>query len=175
MSEPFLSEIKIFGFNWPPRNWAQCDGQLLAINQNQSLFALVGTKFGGDGITNFALPDMRGRTPMHANDGKYNLGQKGGEEKVTLSEEEMPSHRHIVRANTDNADTNEFSGKALAAGFDSRSSVQKPANMYTPANNLVSLHAESVSNVNGQAHTNEQPSCVVNFCIALQGQFPTRD
>lgn len=176
MSEPFISEIRIFGFGWPPRDWAQCDGQILPIEQNQALYSLLGTHFGGDGYTSFALPDLRGRVPMHANNGNSTIGMRGGTENVTLTEDEIPNHGHTVKATTSNADTNTFSGSILAAGFDKRALQQNPLDMYGPAENLISLHSDSVTSVYaGQSHNNLQPSCVLNFCIALKGAFPTRD
>jgi len=176
MSEPFLSEIKIFGFNWPPKGWAQCDGQILPINQNEALFSLVGTKYGGDGQTSFALPDMRGRTPMHANGGKYSFGQKGGEEKVTLDITQIPEHSHELNGTTENADTKVFTNTIIAAGYDLRPSKLNPLDMYAPADNLTSLNPSSVvAKGSSASHDNKQPSCVVNFCIAVQGQFPSRD
>ena len=113
MSEPFLAEVRIVGFNFAPRGWAFCDGQILPINQNQSLYSLLGTTYGGDGRTSFALPDMRGRTPMHVGNG-HREGQKSGEETHTLSEAEMPSHDHVAMATTNNGNSNASTGKVLA-------------------------------------------------------------
>jgi microcystin-dependent protein len=176
MSEPFLSEIRMFGFNWPPRGWAQCDGQSISINSNQALYALLGVTYGGNGRTNFNLPDMRGRTPMHANDGQYSSGQKGGVEKVTLNDTQIPIHSHDVNATTTDANTNMFDNNIIAAGFDSRTSKLNPLNMYAPANNLININIASVSSEgSGNSHNNNQPSCVVNFCIAIEGQFPNRN
>jgi len=175
MSEPFLSEIKIFAFGWPPRDWAQCDGQILPISQNESLYSLLGTRYGGDGRTSFALPDMRGRTPMHAKGGTYSFGQKSGVESVTLTDAQLPTHEHSVKATSENADTDTFTDNILAAGFDSRASKSNPVNMYAPGQNLVTLNPLSVTTTgSSQPHENQQPSCVVNFCIALQGAFPPR-
>ncbi|MBU2871895.1 tail fiber protein [Colwellia sp. E2M01] len=176
MSEPFLSEIKIFGFDWPPRNWAKCDGQIIPINQNQSLYALLGSTYGGDGRTNFALPDLRGRTPMHAIGGATKLGERGGAESVTLTEAELPNHQHFVNATGENANTATFSGNIIAAGFDDRDNKKTPINMYAPAENLVALNPHSISAAGAsRPHNNQQPSCVVNFCISLQGLFPARN
>src|SRR4029450_8986323 len=102
MSEPFLSEIKIVSFNFPPQGWALCNGQLLPINQNQALFALLGTTYGGNGQTNFALPDLRGRAPIHVGSG-YTLGEKGGQQAHTINMQEWPTHTHVANASTDNA------------------------------------------------------------------------
>jgi len=173
MAEPFLSEMKMFGFGWAPRGWATCDGQILPISQNQSLFSLIGVTFGGDGRSNFGLPDMRSRVPVHvpANE----IGIRGGVESVTLTTAEMPGHTHEMKATTSNGNTKEFAGNIAAAAFDTRESKQQPVNMYGPAASLVSLNAESVTtNGAGLSHDNMQPSTVVNFCIALLGTFPSR-
>ena len=171
MAEPFLSEMRMFGFSWAPRGWATCDGQSMPINQHQSLFSLLGTSFGGDGRTSFNLPDMRSRVPVH----DKNVGAKGGFESVTLSADEMAGHSHTMNATTSNGNVKAFAGNIAAAGFDTRESKQQPVNMYGPATNLVSLNAESVTlNGSGLSHDNMQPSTVVNFCIALSGLFPSR-
>jgi microcystin-dependent protein len=165
MSEPFLAEVRIVGFNFAPRGWAFCDGQILPINQNQSLYSLLGTTYGGDGRTSFALPDLRGRTPIHVGDG-HRLGQKGGEETHTLSLAEMPQHDHSAQASTQNADTVDPTGKILAGAL----------NVYGNPTNPVQLRVGTVANVGGgQAHNNMQPFTAVNFCIALQGLFPSRN
>lgn len=167
MAEPFLSEIRIFSFVFAPKGWALCNGQLLPINQNQGLFSLLGTTFGGDGRVNFALPDLRGRTPIHVGSG-HTLGERGGEQAHTLSIAEIPTHTHVaqgVNATADNADpTNAF----LA----SPSSAVGP--VYGPATGLVALNPGSVTNVGGsQAHLNMQPFLTLSFGIALQGIFPS--
>lgn len=173
MSEPFLSEIRMFGFGWPPRGWAQCDGQILPINQNQSLYSLLGTTYGGDGRTSFALPDMRSRTPA-GDDAELGLGVKVGVDQVILTEAEMPAHNHVVNATTANGSTKQFSGSVLAAGYDKPKTLA--SNMYSPATSLVALAPSSVSTAgSGMAHENNQPSIAVNFCIALQGLFPSRN
>ena len=176
MSEPFLSEIRMFGFGFPPRNWAQCDGQLLPINQNQSLYSLLGTTYGGDGRSDFALPDMRGRVPLSSSGSNQNpLGIKQGAEYVKISPDQMAAHSHVMKGSAANANVNNFAGNVLAAGFDTREG-KGAVNMYGPATNLVALNQGSVS-VNGstQPHSNWQPSTVVNFCIALAGVFPSRN
>ena len=176
MAEPFLSEMRMFGFGWAPRGWATCDGQILPINQNQSLFSLLGTTFGGDGKTSFGLPDMRSRVPVHGMGGGIQMGAKGGVENVTLTEGQMAAHSHAMKATTSNGNVKDFAGNIAAAGFDSRVSKQQPVNMYGPATNLISLNAESVTlNGSGLSHENMQPSTVVNFCIALSGLFPSRN
>ncbi len=171
MSEPFLAEIRIVGFNFAPRGWAFCDGQILPINQNQSLYSLLGTTYGGDGRTTFALPDLRGRTPIHVgrSDGgaHHSEGQKSGEETHTLSVNEMPNHDHIAYAGSDNASKGVPSGAVLA-----RSTTP----IYAEAANLTPLNQRSVTHVGGsQAHDNMQPYLALNFCIALQGLFPSRN
>lgn len=170
MSEPFLAEVRMVGFNFAPRGWAFCDGQILPINQNQSLYSLLGTTYGGDGRTTFALPDLRGRSPIHfgSSDGGQNhpLGQKSGEETHALSVNEMPDHNHIAQASDDAGNTPIPAGNVLARGN----------NLYRQPTNLTQLHAGTVTNVGGgQAHDNMQPYLAVNFCIALRGLFPSRN
>lgn len=164
MAEPFLSEIRLMSFNFAPKGWALCNGQLLPINQNQALFSLLGTTFGGDGRVNFALPDLRGRTPLHVGSG-HTLGERGGEQAHTLSIAEVPTHTHALTASS-NAGTATIPAGNLLARPD------LPA--YSPANNLVAMDAGSVTNVGGsQAHLNMQPFLTLSFCIALQGIFPS--
>jgi len=163
MAEPFLSEIRLMSFNFAPKGWAMCNGQLLPINQNQALFSLLGTTFGGDGRVNFALPDVRGRTPIHVGSGHI-LGERGGEQAHTLSQAEMPEHVHLLSGTSDNSTTNLPAGNNLAAA----------ANMYGPVASLTSLNPTSVTTVGGsQAHLNMEPFLTVTFCIALQGIFPS--
>ena len=171
MSEPFLAEVRIVGFNFAPRGWAFCDGQLLPINQNQSLYSLLGTNYGGDGRTTFALPDLRGRTPIHvgASSGGnvHPLGQKSGEETVTLSVPEMPAHTHPARASSATADSTDPRGRVLAAtgGEQAYRALSQPAAM-----------GNAIGNTGGsQGHDNMQPFLVLNFVIALQGLFPSRN
>jgi microcystin-dependent protein len=166
MAEPFLSEIRLFSFVFPPRGWALCNGQLLPINQNQALFSLLGTTYGGDGRVNFALPDLRGRTPIHAGNG-HTLGERGGEQVHTLSISELPTHTHPVAATTALATTNVPSTGTLLA-------QSTAAALYGPASNLVAMASNAVTNVGGsQAHLNMQPFLTISFCIALQGIFPS--
>ena len=166
MAEPFLSEIRIMSFVFAPRGWALCNGQLLPINQNQGLFSLLGTTFGGDGRVNFALPDLRGRTPIHVGSG-HTLGERGGEPAHTLSIAEIPEHVHVLSATTNTATTNTpGSGVMLAQSTASQ--------LYGPANALVAMNPGAVGNVGGsQAHLNMQPFLTLSFCIALQGIFPS--
>jgi microcystin-dependent protein len=166
MSEPFLAEIRIVGFNFPPRGWAFCDGQILPINQNQSLYSLLGTTYGGDGRTSFALPDLRGRVPVHVGDG-LQLGNKGGEDNHSLNMAEMPMHKHELKATTDNASSTSPGNNVLA-----RSGVNFFRDLTTPT----SMNANAVTSRGiGQAHENMQPFLALNFVIALQGLFPSRN
>ena len=172
MSEPFLAEVRIVGFNFAPRGWAFCDGQILPINQNQSLYSLLGTTYGGDGRTSFALPDLRGRTPIHvgrSNGGMFHTeGQKSGEETHILSVAEMPQHDHILRANSSVGNNPNPQSNTLASFPDGYTT-------YTAAN-AVQLRSGTVANVGGsQAHDNMMPYLALNFCIALQGLFPSRN
>jgi microcystin-dependent protein len=164
MAEPFLSEIRIMSFDFPPRGWALCNGQLLPINQNQALFSLLGTTFGGDGRVNFALPDLRTRAPVHVGSG-HTLGERGGEQAHTLSIAELPTHAHVLNCANTNADTN-VPGNTGFLGIVN--------NTYGPAANLTSLTPAEVGNAGGsQAHLNMQPFLTLSFCIALQGIFPS--
>jgi microcystin-dependent protein len=165
VGEPFLSEIRMFSFVYAPRGWALCNGQLLPINQNQALFSLLGTTFGGDGRVNFALPDLRGRVPVHEGPG-YTLGQAAGEQAHTLSQAEMPTHTHLLSGTPSAGDTPIPTGNYLAAAN----------NQYAAPSDLTTMNPSSVSDVGGsQAHLNMQPYLTLNFCIALQGIFPSQN
>jgi microcystin-dependent protein len=165
MSEPFLGEIKIFGFNFPPRSWALCDGQILPINQNQALYSLLGTTYGGDGRTSFGLPDLRGRAPWHVGGG-FSLGQKGGEETHSVSPGEMPTHTHTVAASSLPATTPDPENAVWANGGVNAYAAEASADL-SPA---------AVASVgDGQGHENRPPYLTVSFCIALQGIFPSRN
>ena len=167
MAEPFLSEIRIMSFNFAPKGWALCDGQFLPINQNQALFSLLGTTYGGNGQTTFALPDLRGRTPIHMGSG-HTLGERAGEQAHTVSISEMPTHTHVLNG------TSTTGNLVIAAGNLSGTS---PSQMYqAPDNQLVAMNPASISNVGGsQAHQNMQPFLTLNFSIALQGIFPSQN
>lgn len=164
MSEPFLSEIRMMSFGFAPRGWALCNGQLLPINQNQALFSLLGTTYGGDGRVNFALPDLRGRVPIHTGSG-HTLGERGGEQAHTLNIAELPTHTHVLNGTTNTGNIPVPTSNILA---------DSPSQLYTAPGNLTSLSPGSVTNTGGsQAHLNMQPFLTINFCIALQGIFPS--
>ena len=173
MSEPFLSEIRIMSFNYAPRGWAMCNGQLLPINQNQPLFALLGTTYGGNGQTTFALPDLRGSVPLHEGSG-HTLGEKAGEQAHTLTLNELPQHIHDFSSNTcvQSATANATAG-APTSNYWANSGR---AAYSTGGVSLGAMSPQAVSNIGGsQAHTNMQPYLVLNFCIALQGIFPSQN
>jgi microcystin-dependent protein len=158
----------MFSFNFPPRGWADCDGQLLPINQNQSLYSLLGTTYGGDGRTTFGLPDLRGRAPMHEGDG-HDQGQKSGAEGVALSVSQIPQHTHALRASGDSATSSAAAGNVYA-----RSGARVYKN--EPVGTLVSMRAGAIADAgSNQAHNNMQPFLTIRFCIALQGLFPSRN
>ena len=166
MAEPFLSEIRIMSFVFAPKGWALCNGQLLPINQNQALFSLLGTTFGGDGRVNFALPDLRGRTPIEVGNG-HTLGERGGEQAHTLSISEIPTHTHVASA-TSNTSTTNVPGNTTVL------SQSTSSQLYTAAAALAAMAPNSLANVGGsQAHLNMQPFLTLSFCIALQGIFPS--
>ena len=172
MADPFVAEIRIFPFNFAPRGWAWCDGQLMPLSQNTALFSLLGTTYGGNGKSNFALPDLQGRAPMHPGQGPglslHDLGETGGSETVSLLESEIPAHSHTMSASADPAD--------LRIPAPTRSmATSSGGNIYGPAANLVSLAPEALAPAGGdQPHNNMQPYLTLNFCIALQGVFPPR-
>jgi microcystin-dependent protein len=174
MAEQFIGEVRIFSFQFNPKNWALCNGALLPIAQNQALFSLIGTTFGGDGRTTFGLPDLRGRAPMHPN-GVSPQGVKAGVETVTLNSTQMPAHNHQVKVSSQtNGSQEEYENAVIALGVVGTT----PANVYAPASAgaLQPLVPAMVSSAGGnQAHTNLQPSLVGNFCIALNGTFPSRN
>jgi microcystin-dependent protein len=165
MAEPFLSEIRIFSFNFAPKGWALCNGQLLPINQNQALFSLLGTTFGGDGRVNFALPNLQGQVPIHVGNG-HTLGEKGGEQNHTLSISELTTHTHNAMATSTNGAVIIPTGNLLAGGT--------PQLYHAPDQNLAALNPGTLPAVGGsQPHSNTQPYLTLNFSIALQGIFPS--
>lgn len=167
MAEPFLSEIRIMSFAFAPKGWALCNGQLLPINQNQGLFSLLGTTFGGDGRVNFALPDLRSRVPIHVGSG-HTLGERGGEPAHTLSISELPEHAHTANATTGTAGQTNIPSSSVILG------PSTAAFLYNSPNSLTAMSPAAITNVGGsQAHLNLQPFLTLSFCIALQGIFPS--
>jgi microcystin-dependent protein len=167
MAEYFIGQISLYGFSFPPRGSAQCNGQLLPINQNQALFSLLGTQYGGNGTTNFALPDLRGRASVGFGASGFPIGQVAGTENVTLLTTNMPTHTHQVNGSTATGDNRIPAGRVLGASA---------TPIYAAVTPNITLNAQSVASAGGnQAHPNIQPYSVVNFCIALQGIFPSRN
>lgn len=163
MAEPFLSEIRMFSFVFAPRGWGLCNGQLLPINQNQALFSLLGTTFGGDGRINFALPDMRTRSPLHVGE-RHSLGERSGEQTHTLNITEIPNHTHQLNASSTEGNS-AIPADSLLGPFN---------NGYGGSGSLVAINSATVGNTgSSQAHQNMQPFLTINFCIALQGIFPS--
>lgn len=172
MSEPFIGEIRMFAGNFAPRGWALCDGQLLAVSQNDALFSLLGTIYGGDGRTTFGLPDMRGRIPIHAGNGpglsSRRLGTKGGSQKVTLTANQLPSHTHPMQASTGAGNSNEPQNNVP--------SNSPSVDLYIEDPTDVDMAATAITSVGGsQSHNNMQPFLGINFIIALSGIFPSRN
>ena len=167
MSEPFLAEIRILGFDFAPRGWAACDGQILPINQNQSLYSLLGTTYGGDGRTSFGLPDLRSRTPIHP-DGTIRLGNKAGEETHALNASEMPAHDHAMMANNGPGTVPVPAGAPSLAAYNTGFGPSGASEVTQPNTTLTTSGG-------GQAHENTQPFLGLNFAIAMQGLFPSRN
>ncbi len=171
MSEPFIGEIRLFAFLYAPRYWADCDGQLLPVDQHTSLFSLLGTTYGGNGRTDFALPDLRGRVPIHEGQGVgsplYRQGQTGGYPEVSLTADQVPPHTHPLRGKNDTPNELALGGHSLANGARALYSDQAPDTQ---------LHPDSVgpSSGGGQPHYNMQPYLTLRFCIALEGLYPPR-
>ena len=164
MSEQFLGEIKIMSFNFPPKGWAFCNGQFLPINQNQALFSLLGTMYGGNGQTTFALPDLRGRVPIHVGNG-HTQGEAAGQQAHAVTSSEMPAHTHTFGASQSNANTPVPANNLFGTSN----------NMYAAATNLTSVNAQTITSVGGsQPHENMQPYLVVSYIISLFGIFPTQ-
>jgi microcystin-dependent protein len=173
MANPFLAEIRIFPFNFAPKGWAFCDGQVMSISQNTALFSLLGTTYGGDGKSNFALPDMQGNAPMHPGQGPglslHDLGEMSGSDTVTLLESEMPAHSHPLTAAV-NAALIKLPGPTVSLARSKNATVYQD----TPGN-LVSLNDNTIAPAGGdQPHNNLMPYLTLNFCIALQGVYPPR-
>ncbi|MEM7353250.1 MAG: tail fiber protein [Acidobacteriota bacterium] len=171
MSEPFVGEIRMFAGNFAPRGWAFCDGQLLAVSQNDALFSLLGTIYGGDGRTTFGLPDLRGRIPLHAGTGpglsQRRLGSKSGAEKVTLTTNQLASHSHDWNASTAAATGRAPAGKVLAD--------VTPGRIFRAIDQNTNLASNTIANTGGsQPHTNLMPTLCINFIIALVGIYPSR-
>ena len=171
MADPFVAEIRIFPFNFAPRGWAWCDGQLLPLSQNTALFSLLGTTYGGDGKSNFALPDLRGRAPMHPGQGPglslHDLGETGGSETVTLLESEIPAHSHAVSASQADGIERTPANQRFATGIG--------VGMYLPPGSTTQLNPSTLAPAGGgQPHNNLQPYLTFYFNIALQGVFPPR-
>jgi microcystin-dependent protein len=172
MADPFVAEIRIFPFNFPPKGWAWCDGQILPLSQNTALFSLLGTTYGGDGKSNFALPDLQGRAPMHPGQGLglslHDLGETGGSETVSLLESEIPSHSHAMNVSSQLGMENFTSGQMFAMG--------DGINIYgDAASNRVAMADQALAPAGGdQPHNNMQPYLTLYFCIALQGVYPPR-
>ncbi|MFQ5572069.1 MAG: phage tail protein [Rhodothermales bacterium] len=174
MAEPFLGEIIMFGGNFAPRGWASCDGQLEFISQNSALFSLLGTTFGGDGRTTFALPDLQGRVPVHAGGSagpglqEVRLGEKGGTENVTLTTQQIPSHTHAAMGTSDTAGTRDPTGALLAEAANPTYTAD--------TSSLVNMDSQAVGNAGGgQQHTNVMPFLVIHFIIATLGTYPSRN
>ena len=173
--EPYLGQISMFAGNFAPRGWAYCDGQLLPINSNQALFSILGTTYGGDGRTTFALPDLRGRAPIHAGQGpglsNYQLGQRSGVEQVTLTQNQMPNHTHGVQVNAASP-----VGRGQGSDTPEGNYWAEGGSYATTTNTTMSPNAVVVVPVGGsQAHENRQPYNTINYIIALQGTFPSRN
>jgi microcystin-dependent protein len=173
MADPFVAEIRIFPFNFVPKGWAWCDGQLLPISQNTPLFSLLGTTYGGDGKSNFALPDIQGRAPMHPGQGPglslHDLGEMGGTETVSLLESEIPSHSHTLKATNEEGDVPTPAGRSLA--------IYSEDNLFqsTTSSQLVFMADQTLAPAGGDLpHNNMQPYLTLYFCIALQGVYPPR-
>jgi microcystin-dependent protein len=181
MTQPFLGQIQPYGFNFPPKSWALCNGQLLAISQNTALFSLLGTYYGGNGTSNFALPDLRSRVPVHQGTlpggPTYDLGEQAGVETVTLTLAEIPAHNHAFLGTTDNANNyNPVAGAALAAIHHQGGSTPDP--YYGPDTSPQALNPASMTPYGSgpaQPHPNIQPYLTISWCICMSGIFPSRN
>jgi microcystin-dependent protein len=183
MTYPFVAEIRIFGFNFAPAGWAQCNGQILPISQNTALFSLLGTTYGGNGSSNFGLPNLMGAIPLHVGRNQpgpglsiYDLGQTSGSQTVTLLQAEMPQHSHTLTATSTNGTVAASTGNQLARAF--KGNIQSSAQglMYSPSAPQTMMAMQSISPMGGSLpHNNMMPTLVLNYCIALQGVFPARN
>ncbi len=178
MSDPFMSEIRMFSFNFPPKGWAACNGQLLPVTQNQALFSLVGITYGGNGTTNFALPNLQGRVPLDQGNG-FSMGQSGGEVSHTLAVAEIPPHTHTLMASAavdpkPGTGVVPGPGVSLAEAVAATSPTTPVANFGTGTPSLP-FAANAIGQTGGQPHPNQQPFTVLNFCMALQGLYPSRN
>jgi microcystin-dependent protein len=172
MADPFIGEIKLVGWSWAPKDYAQCDGATIEIMQNQALYSLIGTTYGGDGVNTFKLPDMRGRTPVgiHATNSQYTRGFKGGDEAVPLTKTQIAGHRHYAKGSSQ-----EGSRRAPSDTSCFGTSMDPDDKVYGEATDLTAMKSDMISSTGGgQAHTNMQPSLAINFCIALTGVYPSR-
>lgn len=182
MSDPYLGEIKLISFNFPPKNWAMCNGQLLPINQNQALFSLLGTTYGGNGQTTFGLPDLRGRVAMHFGNG-HTQGERSGTEGHVLTIQQLPAHTHPLAASKSNAISSGAAGtvptggnKVMAQALAAVGKSVVPVQLYGTGAVTGAMAADTLTNVgSGQAHENRQPYLALNYIIALVGLFPTPD
>jgi microcystin-dependent protein len=181
MADPFVAEIRIFPFNFPPKGWAFCNGQLMPISQNTALFALLGTMYGGDGKSTFALPNMQGSTPMHPNNSLQNalsprsIGEMGGSQSVTLLQSEIPAHTHQPQATTANANTDAPGGAVLARGNFAFQGTTGQIPLYSNDAPNTPMSLQTMAPTGGSLpHNNMQPYLTLNFCIAMQGVFPPR-
>lgn len=173
MSDQFVAEIRIFGFNFAPAGWAKCNGQLLPISQNTALFSLLGTMYGGDGKSTFALPDLRDAAALHAGQGpglsQRDIGERGGTEFVTLLESEMPAHGHVLNGSGGFGNSTDPNGRVWARPFGG-------GNLYKPSGSPATMAPQALAPAGASfPHNNLQPYLTLNFCIALQGIFPPRD
>jgi microcystin-dependent protein len=180
MSSPFVAEIRMFAFNFAPVGWATCNGQILPISQNTALFSLIGTFYGGNGTSNFALPNLQGTVPIHAGQGsgltQRSIGEQGGSTIITLLQGEMPAHSHFLNADTSDGTTSSPSANVIANGNwnDGTGNTGGLQTYTTTAQNVLTLFGDLTPVGGSQPHSNVQPYLTVNFCIALQGIFPPR-
>ena len=179
MAEPFIGEIRTFGFNYAPKNWALCNGASMDISQNTALFSILGTIYGGDGRQNFLLPDLQGRVPSHPGTGAgltpVKLGEKSGTEGVTLTTGQIPNHTHDVQASSLNANSKDPASRILAKARTGTGPNASDVQFYRPNANLKAMNTAAVESAGGgQSHDNMQPYLVLNLCIALQGIYPSR-